>query len=162
MYRTWIKARTKCKSLLYFSQLTHQYWFTNINIKVECGTGGKMFIHNPKQENQLLKPGTPLLIICSSVCKSYIKEVHDNLSNPCSKRKTRDGNILGRWINAETVPKTFIIPHKVNTVNIGYWTTSSWKGRLPYAISSNQSCHKSQPILWNIATYWALCYSSCW
>ena len=116
----------------------------------------------PQTGESVAKPGTPLLIICSSVCKSYIKEVHDNLSNPCSKRKTRDGNILGRWINAETVPKTFIIPHKVNTVNIGYWTTSSWKGRLPYAISSNQSCHKWQPILWNIATYWALCYSSCW
>ena len=35
-----------------------------------------------RKENQLLKPGTHLLIILSLLCKFDIMEAHSNLSNP--------------------------------------------------------------------------------
>ena len=47
-----------------------------------------------------------------------------------SKQKSVDGNILGRWISAETVFHTFVISYKVNIANIGNDDAASeWKGQ---------------------------------
>ena len=92
--------------------------------------GGKWFFHDPKhrKDNDLLNQGINLPIIDIFVCKSDANHAHDNFPIRYSKRKSVDGNILGRRINAETVSYTY----QVNITIIWYGTTNAPpKGRPP-------------------------------
>ena len=96
-----------CRWLLRLSELS-QY-------PIECPSNSPPPPHqllspnqSPQQGESIVKPGTPLLIILSLVCKSDMKEVHGNLSNPLSKEKVRGQNILEVWINAAIVSHILI------------------------------------------------------
>ena len=59
---------------LHYINLTHQLSFRIINLNIVHYKRDKRFIHNPKtQGKSVARPGTRLLIILSSVCKSGIK-----------------------------------------------------------------------------------------
>ena len=75
------------------------------------------------QWESVAKPGTPLLIILSVVCKSDIQEVHGNLFTVhYSIRTSVDGNIRGRWITAANTLMCWV----VSIVNPFYRELFAW------------------------------------
>ena len=75
------------KNILRYTKLKDKLSFKTINPKVVPHNGDKYLTHatNHRKENQILKTETVLLTIFSKVCKSDMKEVHSNTSNPLLK-----------------------------------------------------------------------------
>ena len=127
----------------YYSQ-AYQTYIPTVILKIYKPKSGpscrRQVVHLRPQTPQwesVAKPGTPLLIILSVVCKSDIQEVHGNLFTVhYSIRTSVDGNIRGRRITVETAAQTLIITYQVNIVNIRFGYPVPDIGRQPEAIPS--------------------------
>ena len=75
---------------LHCTQLTHQLSFRNKNLSGASYRRQVVYLRPQTPQGELVaKPGTLLLISLISICKSDIKDVHGNVSNPFFEKNVR-------------------------------------------------------------------------
>ena len=75
---------------LHCTQLTHQLSFRNKNLSGASYRRQVVYLGPQTPQGELVaKPGTLLLISLISICKSDIKDVHGNVSNPFFEKNVR-------------------------------------------------------------------------
>ena len=101
----YIQNKNKDKKSINVSHRLYQTYTPLVIEKHKLSSGQPYIRRQTPHRRFVANPGILFLSTPSLTCKSDIRRSIITHSIHCLKRKSVDGNITGRWINAETVTK---------------------------------------------------------